>query len=185
MGTALRVWAVLVDLYAAMTDEWASAAPRSPRALEACKRLGYEPSELVYRPVQDFRESGVEQWQVQMRHDHVEHKRQEKIKAVQRERKQIDRSPNGGRSRGTADMSFLDDANASSVKREQMQMEKLKRRQTQEFEQLLQHEMKQVEMQEQMQEKERLEKMRHEAHLAEVARRKKEFERKKKEMEEK
>merc|ERR1712199_47191 len=67
----------------------------SPRTLEACGRQGILPEELVYKPVESFHEPGLESWAVQKRFDHAEHKRQEKIKAVQREHKRVDREFNG------------------------------------------------------------------------------------------
>ena len=135
--------------------------------------------------VQAFKEPGLEQWALQMRYDHAEHKRAEKVlvrtkrifadfprlqvKAVQREWKQIKRSGGDGRSR-THDTSFLDGGTESTVKREQMQMEKLKRRQQQEIEQMIAYEIKQSEIQQQLEEKEHNEQQRHQAHIADVAR---------------
>merc|ERR1711939_976388 len=159
----------------------------SPRTIEACARQGILFEELQHKSMDAFREPGLQSFALQMRYDHHEHKRQEKLKLVQREWKRVDREfagldPSMSKS---ADMSFLggDDANQATIRREQMQMEKLQRRQQQEIEQMLAHEIKMSEIQQQMEEKERQEAERHEAHLADVARRKKEFEKKRKEIE--
>merc|ERR1711939_506245 len=153
----------------------------SPRTIEACARQGILFEELQHKSMDAFREPGLQSFALQMRYDHHEHKRQEKPKLVQREWKRVDREFAGldpSMSKGSADMSFLggDDANQATIRREQMQMEKLQRRQQQEIEQMLAHEIKMSEIQQQMEEKERQEAERHEAHLADVARRKKEFE---------
>merc|ERR1711934_385791 len=160
----------------------------SPRTIEACARQGILFEELQHKSMDAFREPGLQTFALQMRYDHHEHKRQEKLKLVQREWKRVDREFAGldpSMSKGSADMSFLggDDANQATIRREQMQMEKLQRRQQQEIEQMLAHEIKMSEIQQQMEEKERQEAERHEAHLADVARRKKEFEKKRKDIE--
>jgi hypothetical protein len=57
----------------------------SPRSLEACKRQGIQTEELKYKSVADFKKSlGLEAstltgQQVQMRWNHLEQRRREKI----------------------------------------------------------------------------------------------------------
>lgn len=55
----------------------------SPRSLEACKRQGIEPSELITKTFNDIKElyseHGLDKEGIEMLVDHYEHKRRQKI----------------------------------------------------------------------------------------------------------
>jgi hypothetical protein len=69
-----------------------SAVVNSPRTLDACRRQGIQPEELLYKSVYDFKKTlGLEantlhKDQLQMRWSHLEQRRREKIKVIKEER---------------------------------------------------------------------------------------------------
>ena len=70
-------------------------ALNSPRSLEACRRQGIDPPELAFVPLKQFRKNlGVEAAALsgqilQLRFDHHEEKRQEKLRVLVEERQRI------------------------------------------------------------------------------------------------
>eukprot|EP00347_Sterkiella_histriomuscorum_P002584 403367581 len=61
----------------------------SPRSLEACARLGLNPKELVFKPMEEFKDKNLEQDIVKMRYQHHEQKRKEHIYKAKKERQDI------------------------------------------------------------------------------------------------
>jgi hypothetical protein len=61
----------------------------SPRSLDACDRQGIRPEELLYRPSQFFFEKGVSDEIIQMRYEHYESRRKEKLAHVRTEYRSI------------------------------------------------------------------------------------------------
>jgi hypothetical protein len=61
----------------------------SPRSLDACDRQGIRPEELLYRPSQSFLEKGVSDEIIQMRYQHYESRRKEKLAHVRTEYRSI------------------------------------------------------------------------------------------------
>ena len=72
-----------------------SALVNSPRSLDACRRQGIQCEELLYKSIFDFKKSlGIEantihKDQLQMRWNHIEQRRREKIKVIKEERQII------------------------------------------------------------------------------------------------
>ena len=71
------------------------ALVNSPRTVEACRRQGITAEELRYKSVADFKKSlGLESTtlskdQLQMRWNHLEQRRREKIQVIKEERQMI------------------------------------------------------------------------------------------------
>jgi hypothetical protein len=69
-----------------------SAIVNSPRSVDACRRQGIQPEELLYKSIFDFKKTlGLEantlrKDQIQMRWNHLEQRRREKIKVIKEER---------------------------------------------------------------------------------------------------
>ena len=61
----------------------------SPKSLEACKREGISPKELIHRPYSEFSNTVLRPEIAQMRYDYYENKRIELIKTIERERENI------------------------------------------------------------------------------------------------
>ncbi|CAM9703462.1 unnamed protein product [Chrysoparadoxa australica] len=61
----------------------------SPRSLESCLRAGYDPSDLMPRSLEHFKVKGEASNLTQMRYEHAEQRRQERIATVIREREAI------------------------------------------------------------------------------------------------
>ncbi len=61
----------------------------SPRSLESCRRIGIEPSELIYRPPAYFALPTLTELQRDTKYMHYEQKRQAKLHAAIQERKKI------------------------------------------------------------------------------------------------
>lgn len=74
----------------------------TPRSLEACKRQGITPQELVFQSQADFKKSlGVEanslhKDQITMRWNHLEQRRKEKLKVIKEERELVVIEENNG-----------------------------------------------------------------------------------------
>ena len=61
----------------------------SPKSLEAWRREGIDPKELLHRPFKEFENSALRQEIAQMRYEYYENKRIELIKVIERERDNI------------------------------------------------------------------------------------------------
>jgi hypothetical protein len=73
-------------------DSNATAAvliPTSPKSIEACLRLGIDPLELAFRPASAFKKAGESDELVQLRFQHCEQLRQERLKQLLEERKKL------------------------------------------------------------------------------------------------
>lgn len=76
-------------------DEHGRSKPylNSPRSLEACKRQGIEPEELIIRTIEDIRKiykDGInDKKSLQIKLDHYETRRQNKLEIVRKERADI------------------------------------------------------------------------------------------------
>lgn len=85
----------------------------TPRAKEACKRLGILPDELRVKRLQDFAVIGDHPARQQMRFNHYENKRQHKLKEVLTERskvvrEQIEKEVNGGAFAGFQSLQMME-----------------------------------------------------------------------------
>lgn len=148
----------------------------SPRSLEACKRQGIEAHEISYSTLKQFKKSlGVEASQLtpqilQLRYDHHEQKRQEKIRILVEERLRIideesrgawvpgnqlsKHSSNSGGKASMAQGHMASSAfqgskmitsgpvDSAMLERERQQLEKIKFKQQKEIEQMMEHERK-------------------------------------------
>lgn len=63
--------------------------PTSPKSIEACLRLGVDPLELAFRPASAFKKPGESEELGQLRFQHFEQLRQERLKALLEERKKL------------------------------------------------------------------------------------------------
>lgn len=61
----------------------------SPKSLEACRKEGIDPKELLHRPFKEFENSALRPEIAQMRYEYYENKRLELIKVIERERENI------------------------------------------------------------------------------------------------
>ncbi|CDW82720.1 UNKNOWN [Stylonychia lemnae] len=61
----------------------------SPRSLEACQRIGLNPKELIYKPIEDFKDKNLDHQIVQIRYQHHESKRRELLYKAKKERGEI------------------------------------------------------------------------------------------------
>jgi hypothetical protein len=77
------------NIYTVHTFEDAGREINSPRSLEACLRVGIDPSELAQRGVRSFNRKGLEEDLVIKLHTAFEKKRKEKIGLVIAEREQL------------------------------------------------------------------------------------------------
>jgi len=158
----------------------------SPRSLEACAALGVLPQELISRTLDSFKEVGGvnDDWAVKMRYDRYEQKRKDTVSAVKKQRRSVTSPGSRSQAGGGYGAGSNVDETASMMKREQMALEKLQRKQQQEIEQMIAYEVKMAEIAQQQRDKEEKERVRFEKHQAEVAQRKAEFEQQRKEKEE-
>lgn len=112
--------------------------PTTPRSLEACERQGLEPSELVIRERNSFKEAGVTDKIVTMRHEFYEKDRARKVFDVMTEYEEILQS--GSRSQGLSKEQKLEMAQQQMVKikkREDALQEKKRAKQAKEVGQLM------------------------------------------------
>jgi len=112
--------------------------PTTPRSLEACERQGIEPSELVIRERDSFKEKGATDKIVTMRHDFYEKDRARKVFDVMTEYQEILQS--GLRSHGLSKEQKLEMAQQQMIKikkREDALQEKKRAKQAKEVGQLM------------------------------------------------
>ncbi|XP_024539517.1 uncharacterized protein LOC112349396 isoform X1 [Selaginella moellendorffii] len=74
----------------------------SPRSLQACLHLGIDPSEVVYRPMDTFAERGMRREFQQIKYDHHETQRREKLQRLKEERERLIRKSDEDKSRASA-----------------------------------------------------------------------------------
>ncbi len=199
-------------------DEHKNKPPylNSPRSLDACKRQGIDPYELLYLSLDAFKdtlqEKNVDKQLLKLLWEHNEEKRKEKLRVVTEERLRIiDEEKQGmwaptksvqqasgmlppGKSTGSAGNSSMGKAasgvvvtDSAMLDRERKQLEKIKLKQQQEIQQMMEYELKMQAIREQNEEKLRKQQEREAQRLAELAQRQKEQEetRRQKELEKK
>jgi len=166
----------------------------SPRFKEACARSGILQDELLGRELESFNEVGIEESVQQVKFEHFERKRQEKMRIVLEMRDSILKEEEMKKARILTNSETKTDLDEEALlTKERAELKRIKHRQKQELQQLLAFEMKISQ-----QRKENEEKMKREAEAKEEQRRlrekrlieeeqrrvRKEKERKKKEEEE-
>ena len=67
----------------------------TPRSLEACRREGIEPKDLLYRPLESFQEENEDSEVQALYYEFFEHKRRALVKAVRKTRKELMREEMG------------------------------------------------------------------------------------------
>ncbi len=125
----------------------------SPRTMEACLRVGVDPSELYRRKRGDFVEKGATKDMIKIKYQAFEKRRQEKIMDVTNERnaiikfasKKSSSAPSSpSKPAGAADQK---DGAAGLVEMEEKRMEALRRRQEKELEKIMEREQAAADMQ--------------------------------------
>lgn len=127
--------------------------PSSPRSVEACFRLGIDPVELQYHPVEHYKRHGEDEEVAEIRYEKNENVRQERIRSLIDARKTLieenwnpeeKKRPGGG---GGKSKGKEEDAHASSmIEKERQRLEAMKRRQEKDMQQLVQHEITRAEL---------------------------------------
>ncbi|WIA18967.1 hypothetical protein OEZ85_003636 [Tetradesmus obliquus] len=136
--------------------------PTSPKSIEACFRLGIDPLELAFKPQTAFKKPGESDELVNMRFQHHEQLRQERLKALLEERKKLveggaesghshARSASNG---GPASNGGVDpEITSAMIEKEKHKLEVLKRRQERDIQQMLQYEITRKQLLEKQQKK--------------------------------
>lgn len=124
----------------------------SPRSLEACRRLGVDPRELLLRNKHDFVTEdckGLDMDAIDLKYNHFMERRQELFDSVVAERLKLMEEESQGlwapsKSKGHYDSKASVDSNLSSalIEREKRELERIQRRQQQEIQQIIDHEVK-------------------------------------------
>ncbi|KAL3161160.1 hypothetical protein ABBQ38_009531 [Trebouxia sp. C0009 RCD-2024] len=147
-----RVKITISDIVDRANDPKAgSLEPTSPRSVEACLRLGIEPSELRYISSDAFLhlEHGDKEL-ADIAYNHCETVRQERLAALVEERKQvIEDEEHGGKKRGKGEKggAGLQVDAEDMVQKEAQRLEVMKRRQERELGQMVAYEVMRKEMQ--------------------------------------
>jgi hypothetical protein len=145
------------NLYTIDTFEDAGREINSPRSLEACLRIGVEPSELTPRTLKSFAKKGLRDDMVQTLYDTFERKRKEKISMVSAERDQLIkfrlRSVDHSTSNEIHPLEHTNspDKVSAMLELEKKRMEAVKRRQEKELTKILSKEETMVELQQKLQ----------------------------------
>lgn len=133
--------------------------PTSPKSIEACFRLGIDPLELAFRPASAFNKAGESDELKQLRFEHHEQLRQERIKSLIEERKKL-LEGGGGNEGGSSQHassgnpgSVDPEVTSAMIAKEQHKLEVLKRRQEREIQQMLQYEIARKQLLEKQQKK--------------------------------
>jgi hypothetical protein len=122
----------------------------SPRSLEACRRVGIDPSELLTKSKQEFLSEdckGLDREAADIKYDRFLARRQVRFDLVSEERlKLIEEEAQGlwtfSKSKGHSTSKQSIDSNLSSalIEREKRELERIQRRQQQEIQQIIEHE---------------------------------------------
>lgn len=126
--------------------------PNSPRSVEACFRLGIDPIDLQYHPMEHYQRVGEDIEVAEIRYEKSENVRQERIRSLIDARKSLiddNWDPNDKkRSHSSAgNKKGEEDAHASSmIEKERQRLEAMKRRQEKEMQQMVQHEVARSEL---------------------------------------
>ncbi|CAL5222381.1 g4737 [Coccomyxa viridis] len=119
-----------------------SLEPTSPRSVEACLRLGVEPSELHFMPLDIFLARFRERDLADIAYNHHETVRQERLAALLEERKKMGEVIQQSGSRPTTKGGHKEGAEGGEmVEKEAKRLEVLKRRQERELNQLVHYEL--------------------------------------------
>ena len=151
----------------------------TPRSAEACRRTGIEPSELLPLPQSAFQEPGQSPLIAKQRWERYEELRLEAYQAVRAEREKVIADggvTNLGRSEGeTASApNFTDEAVSTAADMDRRVIEKIKKKQQAEIEQMLMFEISQARQLSEKEDKVRAEKAKEEARRLEREQRAKE-----------
>lgn len=125
--------------------------PTSPRSVDACCRLGIDPIELQYKPLHAFRKPGEDSELCQIRFEHHEELRRERLGALVEERKRLIEEGGGGsvRPAGRVGLPATGDkrrVKSAMLEKEHARLEALKRRQEKDLQQMIQYEAQKKEM---------------------------------------
>lgn len=122
----------------------------SPRSLEACRRQGIDPAELLVKTKHEFTIEeckGLDKVAADLKYDHFLERRQLKFDLVRTERQKVIELEGQGlwsssKSKGPLDFKVSVDSNLSSalIDREKKELERIQRRQQQEIQQIVEHE---------------------------------------------
>lgn len=146
-------------MYTIHTFEDAGREINSPRSLEACLRIGIDPSELAPKTVRDFKTKGLRDEFAQKLYDAFERKRREKIQWVVTEREALlkykGQATPGATSQSSAAqvVSTMDenDKVSAMLDLERKRMDAVRRRQEKELQKIIQKEQAMVNLQQKLQ----------------------------------
>eukprot|EP00636_Phaeomonas_parva_P014883 CAMPEP_0118865890 /NCGR_PEP_ID=MMETSP1163-20130328/9997_1 /TAXON_ID=124430 /ORGANISM="Phaeomonas parva, Strain CCMP2877" /LENGTH=629 /DNA_ID=CAMNT_0006800157 /DNA_START=253 /DNA_END=2142 /DNA_ORIENTATION=+ len=156
------VYTTISDVVASDLNPPPSRVVLSPRSAEACLKQGVNPEVLKIRDLDSFYEPDIDPAVQRLRHEAYSMRRHEVMREVRTERKRIinaeirngDGAVSGGGGGGalTAEqmLAAQEQANSTLVENERKRMEKMRRRQEKELEQMLQFETKMGEVEEEM-----------------------------------
>eukprot|EP01041_Mallomonas_annulata_P007698 gene7698-15754_t len=129
----------------------------TPRSAEVCLKYGINPEVLKVRDIDSFWESGIDPSVQRLRHEAYVHRRYDLMKKCRAERKrlinaELNRNEQSsfsheGPSVATLARQQQDEMNATIIENEKLRLEKLRRRQEKELEQMLQYEINRVKTQ--------------------------------------
>lgn len=133
----------------------------SPRSLEACRRQGVEPEELVFRYEDSFFDKGITQDIQEIRWKHYEKKRRDKLSLVREERMELvtngwEKSQNDKTNKTVGSVTGEDagleqERRSTAALKEQRQMESIKAKRQQELEQMVAYELQLTQLAEEQQ----------------------------------
>mmetsp|Transcript_26716 Transcript_26716/g.61561 ORF Transcript_26716/g.61561 Transcript_26716/m.61561 type:complete len:524 (+) Transcript_26716:53-1624(+) len=150
----------------------------SPRSVEACRRQGIEPEELVFRYLESFAEKDLSETVQRMRWEHYEGRRREKLSLVRDDRMQLveqDWQP-GQSTKGLGENLNRNENKSTALEREQRQIEAMKARRQADLDQMIAYELKLQEVQQDRMRQQQLEKQKEEQREIERQERVKEWE---------
>eukprot|EP00831_Metopus_contortus_P017591 TRINITY_DN17430_c0_g1_i1.p1 TRINITY_DN17430_c0_g1~~TRINITY_DN17430_c0_g1_i1.p1 ORF type:complete len:327 (-),score=97.69 TRINITY_DN17430_c0_g1_i1:8-988(-) len=172
----------------------------SPRSIDACRRQGIDPSELLYLNLDEFKDSmneiNVDKDLLKLCWQHHEEKRKEKLKVVVEERLHVIEEEKNGiwvpmksvqMASGMKSKSFMNSSSthgksavvvtdSAMLDRERKQLEKIKLKQQQELQQMMEYEMKMQQIKQTNEEKMAKEREREEIRQRDLVQRQKEQE---------
>jgi len=157
-STGLKPKTTIQDLIERINDPNApeyTLIPSSPRSVEACFRLGIDPLELQFHPIEYYRRPLEDLDIAQIRYERNEQVRQERVRSLIDTRKMlIDDNWAPGDIRGvTKKRGDGEDETNAMVEKERVRLEVLKRRQEKELQQMVQYEVTRKELMDKQQRK--------------------------------
>lgn len=158
----------------------------SPRSLEACKRTGIDPSELLMRPQELFLKGKItkaEKEIAKQQYKHFEERRSAKVQEVTEERMRIIEEEKAGSIEFVSSKRSVSTQHNSSVtltsgmiEKEKRELEKMQRKQAQEIMQMVEYEKKMGSIRSRNEEKEALMRQKEAARQEELQRKQAEYE---------